>query len=230
VQPLNVVVPSCTAIDISYAELKEIGRNPSYPLDGSYKLIDSGTARPFTGILDGNGQTIKIEQFHAYDASYTDSFYRGNIAATGTSEYGSKAEVAAFVGAGGGVSFLNCYSAGNVASNGISAGFVASSGDIKIKNSLIIDGTISGEYRDYAIGSAHYEYDDIDIDSSKASHAVALGTGKVLVIDLDHYETKKSTGLAITTSDMTDPNTYINEFGWDFTNIWEMGSQYPELR
>jgi hypothetical protein len=347
-------------IEISYTELKEIGINSRYPLDASYKLIDSGTltgmwqpigcsdrdcryqGTGFSGKFDGNGQTITIEQLsdktgyaglfakiedavienltidiqtqkihHKNDndkfrigalagvisgstiknvhiignelnvnidgdlfvgglagelygdvigssvklnvttnavraggfagyamADFLNSFYRGDV---------KGAVVAAFAGESrDGTSIINCYSAGNLTSTtyisadkrvnlllSVAAGFIARvdviADNINITGSVIIDGTISGNKRNYGIGHVYGDV-NVNISSSKISSAVVLGEGDLAEDIMNRDGIDKSFGLEITTSDMADQNTFINEFGWDFTNIWEMGSQYPELR
>ncbi|MDR2869812.1 MAG: hypothetical protein LBV04_05120 [Deferribacteraceae bacterium] len=82
----QVLPPASDAwIEISHTEIKEIGVNPAYPLNGNYRLMDDGTltgiwtpigeprqsgeaqfmgSQPFMGKFDGNGHTIKIEQMN----------------------------------------------------------------------------------------------------------------------------------------------------------------------
>ncbi|MDR2869609.1 MAG: hypothetical protein LBV04_04080 [Deferribacteraceae bacterium] len=347
------------ATEISYTELNKIGVDPAYPLNGSYKLMDSGTLTgvwrpigPFIGKLDGNGQTIRIEQLGgaatynglfasiedravvenltidiqmqriSYDetnnvgphvgvlagiisnatitnvhiigdelnvdvdstnfsdpytfvgglagrihaskvsrssvklnittnvagasswessnvvggftgwasnTSYENSFFRGNITGINAST------VAAFVGNGVNISLINCYSAGDITSDLVATGFIGDLGSstqmsraidylpsggskiaVAITGSVIIDGTISGKFTGDATSVTSDILYNITISRSSASSAVKLDTENIM--------------MSVTTSSMTDENTFINEFGWDFTNIWKMGEKYPELR
>nr|MBP9004233.1 PASTA domain-containing protein [Candidatus Hydrogenedentota bacterium] len=189
------------ALSISIAtldDLNKIGRDPAYPLDGSYVLtadIDASATQgwnggagfepigtestPFTGTLDGQGHVIQNLYINRPDADYVGLFgYTGsgaqiqNIGLEGGSIMGGY-KVGGLVGGNYDGTLTSCYATGSVTATGDSAragGLVGlNSGTL---TSCYATGSVSASGNPaYAGGLVGYNWDG-DITSCYATGSV----------------------------------------------------------